>query len=399
MTVPATSAGAARRVATIVGKELVDIVRDRRTMLVTLFTAIASGPLILLLLFNLVAGQAEKALDLKLPAGGLEHAPALAAFLVRQQVTLLPLPADHEARIRAGDLDVALTVEPGFAAAVAEGRPATVRLVYDRSRDRARAAIDQAESLLRAYNREWGRSRLLLFGVSPDVANPLDVERRDLATPQSSGSLVLFMVAYYGLLATLIGGLAAALDTTAGERERLSLEPLLTTPASPLDIVAGKWLAIVALNAVVTALTLGGFYLTLRFAPLPAIGIPFLFGATELARFAVILLPLALLAPAALVYVGGRGRTMKEAQSNVSVLLFVVSVLPFVQMTMQQKEPWWLALVPVSGQYGLLARALRGDALPLPELALSYVTPLLLALVALALAARTLARESTLAGR
>jgi sodium transport system permease protein len=399
VTAPFVSAGALGRVAVIVRKELVDILRDRRTMLVTLVTAIAAGPLILLLLFNLVAGQAEKAQDLKLPAGGLDHAPALAAFLVRQQVTLLPLPADYEARIRAGDLDVALEVEPGFAAAVASGRPATVRLVYDRSRDRARAAIDQAESLLRAYNREWGRSRLLLFGVSPDVANPLDIERRDLATPQSSGSLILFMVAYYGLLATLIGGLAAALDTTAGERERMSLEPLLTTPASPLDIVAGKWLAIVVQNAAVVALTLGGFYLTLRFAPLPAVGIPFLFGAIELARFAAVLLPLALLAPAALVYVGGRGRTMKEAQSNVSVLLFVVSVLPFVQMTMQQKEPWWLALVPVSGQYGLLARALRGDALPIGELALSYVTPLVLALVALALAARTLARESTLAGR
>ena len=399
MTPPSVPAGALGRVATVARKELVDIVRDRRTMLVTLVTAIAAGPLILLLLFNLVAGQAEKAQDLKLPAGGLDHAPALAAFLVRQQVTLLPLPADYEARIRAGDLDVALEVEPGFAAAVDDGRPATVRLVYDRSRDRARASIDQAESLLRAYNREWGRSRLLLFGISPDVANPLDVERRDLATPQSSGSLILFMVAYYGLLATLIGGLAAALDTTAGERERMSLEPLLTTPASPLDIIAGKWLAIVVLNAAVVALTLGGFYLTLRYAPLPAVGIPFLFGATELARFAAILLPLALLAPAALVYVGGRGRTMKEAQSNVSVLLFVVSVLPFVQMTMQQKEPWWLALVPVSGQYGLLARALRGDALPGGELALSYVTPLVLALVALALAARTLARESTLAGR
>jgi len=387
------------RVAAVARKEVVDLARDRRTMLVTLLTAIAAGPIFLLLIFNLVASQADKARDLTLPVVGREHAPALIAFLERQQVRLVDAPNDYDAKVRAGDLDVVLEIGPGFGDAVEKGTPARVHLTYDRSRDRARAAIDQTESLLRAFNREWGRGRLLLRGVAPEVAAPLEVEVVNVATPQSSGALVLFLVAYYGLFASVIGGMAAALDATAGERERQSLEPLLMTPATPLELASGKWLAVVAQNALVVVLTLAGFYVTLRFAPLPTVGIPFLFGEREFVRFVAILVPLMTLAPAVLLWVGARARTFKEAQSNLSVLLFVVSILPMLQLFLQRKEPAWLTLVPVSGQYSLLSRALRGEAIGSGELALSYLVPATLTLVALAAVARLWSRESVLAGK
>ena len=386
------------RIATIARKEMVDTFRDRRTMLVMFLTAIAAGPILLLLVLNLAASQAEKARELRLPVAGREHAPALIAFLERQQVTILPAPGGFEERIRKGELDVVLDIDAAFGADVAQGKAGTVRLVYDRSRDRARASIDQAEALLRAYGREWGRGRLLLRGVAPQVGLPLTIEARDLATPQSQGSLVLFLVAFYGLFAAVVGGMAAALDTTAGERERASLEPLLTTPALPLELATGKWLAVCALNALAVLVTLSGFYLTLRFAPLPTIGIPFLFGIAEFARFVVVLVPLILLIPAILVWFGCRGRTFKEAQSNVSLLLFAISILPVVQMFMQRKEPDWLGWVPVSAQYALLTRALRGEALPALELAQSYAVPALLTAGALLLVARLLSRESVVTG-
>ena len=387
------------RIATIAAKELVDMFRDRRTMVVTFVTAIAAGPLLMLLVLNLAATQAEKARDLSLSVAGREHAPALIAFLERQQVTLPAAPANYEDAIRAGTLDVVLEIDPSFGDDVADGKPGTVRLVYDRSRDRARAAIAEAEALLRAYSREWGRGRLLLRGVAPDVASPLIVEARDLATPQGQGSLVLFLVAFYGLFATVVGGMAQALDATAGERERASLEPLLTTPARPLELATGKWLAACVQNALVVLVTLCGFYLTLRFVPLPSVGIPFLFGFAELERFVVVLLPLVLLIPSLLVYFGCRARSFREAQSNLSLLLFAISLLPIVQMFMQRKEPAWLAWVPVSAQYTLLTKALRGEALPPLELAQSYAVPLLLTLGMLLAVARLLARESVLAAR
>jgi len=399
VTAIARTGSAPARIGVVARKEIADIVRDRRTMLVTLVTAIVAGPVLMLLVLNLIARQADKVRELTLPVVGIERAPALMAFLERQQLTITAAPADFEAKIRSGDLDVVLEVDAAFADDVAQGRPGTVRLAYDRSRDRARASIAEVEGLLRAFNREWGRGRLILRGIAPEVANPLNLESRDLATPQSSGALVLFLIAFYGLFAAVMGGMAAALDTTAGERERMSLEPLLTTPVGPLELAAGKWLAVSLLNAAAVVLTLSGFYLALRFAPLPAVGIPFLFGLAEFGRFIVALIPLILLMPAILLYVGCRGRTFKEAQSNLSVLLFVVSLLPIVQMFLQKKEPGWLTWIPVSGQYTLLSRALRGEALPSLELLQSYVVPGVLTLIALLAVARLFSRESLLAGK
>jgi sodium transport system permease protein len=387
------------RIVTVTLKELVDTLRDRRTMVVTLLTSIAAGPLFLTLILNMAANQAERGRELKLPVIGAAYAPALIAFLERQQVVVQAAPEDYEARIRNGDLDVALVIDPAFEADVAAGKAATVRLVYDRSRDRARASIDAAETALRTYSRQWGTQRLVLRGIAPQVALPLEIEGVDLATPQQSGALILFLVAYYGLFASLMGGMAVALDATAGERERGSLEPLLATPLVPLQIVIGKWLAIVTFDALVVCLTLAGFYLTLNFAPLPAIGVPFLFGITELLRFLLILAPLMALLPAALLYVGTRGRTLKEAQANVSVLLFVISMLPVIQLFLQKKEPAWLLWAPISAQYTLLSRALRGDAIPLIDWLQSAAVPVALTAIILVAVARMLGHENALAAR
>ena len=146
-------------------------------------------------------------------------------------------------------------------------------------------------------------------------------------------------------------------------------------------------------------LTLAGFYVTLRFAPLPAVGVPFLFSVAELGRFLIVLVPLVLLMPAVLLYVGARGRTFKEAQANVSLMLTLMAIVPFLPLFLQRKDPDWLLWIPVSGQYSLLSRALRGEALPLLGLLQSYAAPLALAALALALTARLLARESALAGK
>ena len=77
----------------------------------------------------------------------------------------------------------------------------------------------------------------------------------------------------------------------------------------------------------------------------------------------------------------------------------MVSILPMLQLFLQRKEPAWLTLVPISGQYALLTRALRGEAIGTRELALSYVVPAALTLVALAAVARLWSRESVLSGK
>ena len=102
------------RITAVFAKEVRDTSRDRRTALVALLTAVAAGPIFLLLIFNLIASQAERARELKLPTVGLSHAPALKAFLERNQVTVSDAPDDYEAKLRTGEFDVVLVVDPAF---------------------------------------------------------------------------------------------------------------------------------------------------------------------------------------------------------------------------------------------------------------------------------------------
>jgi len=387
------------RVGTILRKELVDAARDRRTVLVSLLSAVLGGPLFLVLMLNFVSTQVERARDVTLPVLGREHAPALMAFLEAQQVKLVPAPADYEEQVRRGDLDTVLVVDDAFTRDIERGRQGVVRLVYDRSRDRGRPTVDQVENLLRGYSRLWGAQRTMLRGVSPGVAAPLSLEGVDLATPQQAGALLLFLVGFYALFSGVVGAMAPALDTSAGERERQSLEPLLMTPARPLDIVIGKWLAVCAFAGAVVLFTVTLFHVTLTYVPLPAVGVPFLFGLRELGRFLVVLLPLVLMFAALLLWLAARGRTVKEAQANVSLLMFVVGIVPAATLFLQWREPVWVTAIPVVGQFSLMRTALRGEALPALQLALSYAAPLVLTVLALAAATRLLARESILGGR
>jgi ABC-type Na+ efflux pump, permease component len=383
-----------RRATIIFRKESLDAFRDRRTLLMIILPALFIGPLFLLLIFNLIATHGEKAQSPALAVQGAEYAPALITFLERQQVRIEPLPDDYEAQIKRGNLDVALIIPEHFADDIAAGKEAQVQLVYDRSRDRAQIPIGQIERLLNIYNHQWGQMRLMMRGIAPEVASPLSVRSINLATPQQSGALLLSLVAFYALFATLTGGMALALDTSAGERERQSLQPLLITPARPFEIVSGKWLAASVVNMIVVLLTLIGFYLTLRFAPLPAVGIPFLFSMSELLRFCCILLPLALLLPALHFYVGIRGRSVREAQASTSILLLLFSLLPIMQMFMQQREPEWIATIPIAGHYAMLSHALRGDIFrPLDVLAI-YAVPAILLFLTLWACAQRVDRET-----
>jgi sodium transport system permease protein len=128
------SAISLRRLGAVLRKELVDAARDRRTMVVSLLSALLGGPLFLVLLLNMLASQAERARDVTLPVLGREHAPALMAFLEAQQVKLVPAPADYEEQVRRGDLDAVLVVEDDFMPAIERGRQGVVHLVYDRTR-------------------------------------------------------------------------------------------------------------------------------------------------------------------------------------------------------------------------------------------------------------------------
>ena len=374
----------------VFGKELVDALRDRRTLLLTLFGSVLSGPLVLLLLFKLISTEIDRADQVKLPVIGAERAPALIAYLERERVRIEPPPTDFQARIRTGEIEVVLEIDAGFERDVAAGRAAKVRLYYDESRQRTGTTTRTVRGLLRGFANLWGDQRLALRGIASDVGQPLQVEPVNLATPQQSGSQTLTILAFYAVFATLLGGVASAADSTAGERERGTLQVLLAAPVRAGSLIIGKWGAVAALACTVLLLTLTGFYLTLQFGPVPRVGIPFVFGAREYGGFLLMLLPLACCFAALLLCLGALGRTFKEAQTNSQILITVAALLPVVQMFQFGKEPAWLKWVPVNGHFQLLTQILRGDGITALDWIAGATLPALITFAALLLAARNL---------
>jgi sodium transport system permease protein len=371
-------------------KETIDALRDRRTLLLTLFGSVLSGPLILMLLFKLISSEVERAEQLKLPVANAEYAPALIAYLERERIRIEPPPDDFQARIRSGEVEVVLEIDPHFAEDVAAGRAGRVRLYYDESRQRTGTTTRATRALLRGFAATWGDQRLALRGLAAEVGQPLTVDLVNLATPQQSGSQTLTVLAFYAVFATLLGGVAAAADLTAGERERGTLPVLLSAPVAAGAVAFGKWLAVAALACTVMALTLTGFYLTVTFGPVPKIGIPFVFGAREYAGFLLMLIPLGCCFAAVLVALGSLARTFKEAQTNSQILITVVALLPVVQMFQFGKEPDWLRWVPVNGHFLLLGKILRGDGIAALDWVASAALPLVIIVVGLVVAARNL---------
>ena len=376
-------------------KELLDALRDRRTLMVVLLSSVAMGPLVLVLLSTLVADAERRADAREVWVAGIEHAPALRNFLERQTYLVRPAPADYEARLADGRLaEPVVVVAPGFEADLLAARAPLVEVVGSSANRRVQSAMGRVIGLLRGFNQEQVTLRLALRGVSPSLLEAVQIEERDLADPGARGVQLTAMVPFFVLMAVLYGALNAALDSTAGERERGSLEPLMMNPAGRGALAAGKWAAVATVGMLIAVLSclsfLPGQWL-LRSESLAAL---FRFGPREAALFVALLLPLAGALSALLMAIAIRCRSVKEAQASSSVLVLLASLVPLVSVFGPQAEARWHLWVPALGQVSLMTRVLKGEALAAADLAVPLAVSAVVAWLGVAYVARQLGRRA-----
>jgi len=372
-------------------KELLDALRDRRTLFMVLLSSVAIGPLVLVLISALVSDVEKRAEARELVVQGIEHAPTLRNHLERQTYTISAAPADWEQQLRDSKLgEPVLVIGEHFEAELARGEAPVVELVASAGNQRAQGSVRRVARLLQGFNQEQAALRLAVRGVAPAVLQALQVEERDLANPATRAAQLATMVPFFVLMAVLYGALNAALDTTAGERERGSLEPLLMNPASRTALVVGKWGAVASVGMLIAVLScfsfLPGQWL-LRSETLAAL---FRFGPAEAAWFLALLLPLAGALAALLMAIAIRCKTFKEAQANATVVVLGVSLLPLVSILNQQGEAPWHLWVPVLAQVTLMGRVLRGAPMGWAEVLLPLAVCALLSALCIAAVARTL---------
>ena len=370
--------------AIVFRKEWMDALRDRRTLLVVLFSSVLMGPLVLWGLSHLVSTFETRAESRELWSSNLQQAPTLRNYLERQTLTLREAPADYEAQLKSGRLAHPVLVVPSdFENKLREGELPSLEVVSDSANKAAAAGVNRVMRLLLGFNQERATLTLALRGVAPDVLRSVQVQERDLANSQSRALQITAMLPFFVLMAVLYGALNAALDTTAGERERGSLEPLLTNPMRRSCIVLGKWGAVAALSTLVAALSCFSFIPAQWLIQSDSLQALFQYGWEEAAWFLLILLPLVALFSAALMAVAMRCKSVKEAQVNASLVVMVAQLLPLVSVFNQEGEAPWHLWVPALAQSTLMTRVLKGQELGLPDLWLPLVVCAAFTLVAL----------------
>jgi sodium transport system permease protein len=373
-----------RACAVVFRKEWVDALRDRRTLMVVFASSVLMGPLVLWAMSLLYATFETRAESRELWASNLQQAPTLRNYLERQTLSLREAPVDYEAQLKSGRLAHPVLVVPAdFESKLREGEPPELEVVSDSANKAAASGVNRVMRLLSGFKQERATLALALRGVAPDVLRSVQVHERDLANSQSRALQITAMLPFFVLMAVLYGALNAALDTTAGERERGSLEPLLTNPMRHSSIVLGKWGAVAALSALVATLSCFSFIPAQWVIQSDSLQALFQYGWQEAVWFLVILLPLVAFFSAALMAVAMRCKSVKEAQVNASLVVMVAQLLPLVSVFNQEGEAPWHLWVPALAQSTLMTRVLKGQSLGLPDLWLPLVVCAVLTVVAL----------------
>lgn len=380
-------------------KELVDGIRDRRSLVTLVFSALMT-PLLLGVMLTSTAGSARGAEELMLPVVGAEHAPAFVQWLGQQTgVTVVPGPADPEQAVLDRTEDVVLIIEADFMARMGRAQTAEVKLVTENTRERARPKIARVRALVGGYAGQLASLRLIARGVAPGIAQPIRLEDVEVSSSQARLATLLSFLPLLLVIAGLVGGIQIAIDSTAGERERGSLEPLLLNPVPRWVLAAGKWLAASALGCASVVFSMIVTVNVLRRIPWHDLGVRFRVSDGELFSLLLLILPLALFLAAMVLFASTFARSFKEAQGYLGMLM-LLPMLPGMLATFfpLSRRPW-LAPVPVLGQYALASDVLGGQAPGAWLFFVAGVSALACALLLVWLTARALSRERIIFGR
>lgn len=375
--------------AAVFRKEVRENVRDRRA----LFNSLLLGPLLFPLLFVgmmwfLESAEQERAEQtLELPVVGAKYAPSLLRFLEQQGTVILPEPEDPEALVRSQETPVVLRILPDYPEQWRNGLPAPVEVIMDPSRQESNTAIRRVRGLLAAYGQQIASLRLQLRGVSPQLAAPVMVKDVDLSTPKSRAILAVIFLPYVLMITAFTGATHLAMDTTAGEKERRSLEPLLINPVPRWQIMTGKMLTTMAFAMASLALTLVSFRIVLPYMPVGAFGMDLTLGVATLAKILFVISPVAILAAALLTLLAAFAKSYREAQSYMGLVILIPMIPSLIFMANPIKAETWMMNLPLFSQNILIGEIIREESVALSWYAMSIASTLVIGLALAVLAA------------
>ncbi len=387
-------------------KELTDLLRDRRTLFSMIVVPVLVMPLLMAGLGVAGAKIARQSMREIFPvallgeAGSPQTAAALHAldnlrFVPAEKADLPRLIADKKIR-------AAVELSPGFDAALARGDPASVQIDNYAGEIKSQSATGTLRDFFRRLRETTVKERLTGRNLPQQLINPFDVREENVAPPEKvSGNLVGMIVPYLVMMMCLMGSIYPAIDLTAGEKERGTMETLLCSPVARTSLVLGKCLMVltVSLSTVVLSLTSTGLSMLLVRTLTADLGagnsLPLTINPVSLLVVFVVLLPVALFISSAMLSIGLLARSVKEANSYLQPLM-VVMIIPAVAAVIPGIElNGRLALVPFVS-VSLVSKEILSGTYHWQYIAIIFASTCVYAAVALRVAVALFKRESVL---
>lgn len=390
-----------RILLTVFIKEIIDNLRDRRTLASALIMGPLFGPMLFAFVINLSIERSISAADdtLELPVIGQQLAPNLMRYLESSNIRVVDGPADRDAAVaavKAGTHDVIVLVSEDFGEQLRSGSPAKIEVFADHANSQAERDARRAQRVLNGYSQELATMRLVARGVSPLVMRPINIDDVDVSTPSGRSAILLGMMSYFFIFALLMGGMYLAIDSTAGERERGSLEPLLALPVTRDQLMLGKIAATCLFMAVSLLLSLCSFYVALKFMPLQELGMTPNFGPAVVVAAFFVLAPFILLGASLMTLVASFTKSYKEAQTWLSVVL-IAPTLPILVVSILTLRPQLeFMFIPSLSQHLILVDMVKNEPLNGLHIAISVCSTLLFGAMLTWICARLYRREGLL---
>lgn len=393
-----------RNIWVVYRKELLDLIRDRRTLIGTFL-----WPLVLFPLMTVGFGQIEKKVSQKaakreasiMLLGG-EHAPELAAKLRETEgLALVPTADDSVQQINNKKLQAAVEFPAGFQEKILNGvEPPKVSIYFYDTEGRSERAVDRIGKTVDQYRAEVVERRLGARGLMTGLLKPVDVRAENVASAEKVGGIMLgTLLPYFIILLCLMSALQPAIDLTAGEKERGTMETILASSVGRIELVLGKFLLVLSFSVFNTILSISSFAVTMRFAKDYAAemtrGHSYTINPKAMLLVFLIVLPLAVLFSASLLTIALFAKSFKEAQSYTGYVMLaaifpaLISILPGIDLNAG------LALVPIIN-VSLVARELFTGSFPWGLMGLVFASTTVYAAAALWVAMKMFQRESVL---
>ena len=386
---------------TVFLKEILDNVRDRRTLISALLMGPIFGPVLFSFVINLSIERsiedAEKTLEL--PVIGQAFAPNVVEFLRSRNIDAVDGPEDLATAMEAvktGAHDVVLIVPEAFGEQLAEMEPAMLQIVSDQANRDADRDARRVRNAIREYGQLLGGLRIVARGVNPMSLQAVTIDEVDVSTPSGRSAILLGMMSYFFIFAALMGGMYLAIDSTAGERERGSLEPLLSLPVTRSQLIYGKIGATCLFMTLSMLLSLFAFYFVLDFMPLEQLGMTPNFGLPVVFAALALFLPFILLGGALMTLVASFTKSYREAQTWLSVVLIAPTMPILIVSILMLRPSTEFMFIPSLSQHLLLVDMVKNEPLDTMHVVISVVSTLIIGLVLSLVCARLYRREGLL---